>query len=98
MYEKFNPIALRTAKTLRSFGHSECNRVKQKSFAVYNSFQQILELFETCVSCHVVSDESVKDGLSIFRRSNWTVGRLAGEAAVLLSRGSQLFKCMHSFG
>ena len=24
----FNPIALRTAKTLWSFGHSECNRVK----------------------------------------------------------------------
>ena len=23
-----NPIALRTAKTLWSFGHSECNRVK----------------------------------------------------------------------
>ena len=24
----FNPTALRTAKTLQSFGHSECNRVK----------------------------------------------------------------------
>ena len=24
----FNPIALRMAKTLWSFGHSECNRVK----------------------------------------------------------------------
>ena len=24
----FNPVALRTAKTLWSFGHSECNRVK----------------------------------------------------------------------
>ena len=24
----FNPIALRLAKTLWSFGHSECNRVK----------------------------------------------------------------------
>ena len=26
---EFNPIALRTAKTLWSFGHSECNRVKR---------------------------------------------------------------------
>ena len=26
--ENFNPIALRTAKTLWSFGHSECNRIK----------------------------------------------------------------------
>ena len=25
---RLNPIALRTAKTLWSFGHSECNRVK----------------------------------------------------------------------
>ena len=25
----FNPTALRTAKTLQSFGCSECNRVKQ---------------------------------------------------------------------
>ena len=28
-----NPIALRTAKTLRSFSHSECNRVKQHGYA-----------------------------------------------------------------
>ena len=27
--ETFNSVALRTAKTLWSFGHSECNRVKQ---------------------------------------------------------------------
>ena len=26
----FNPIALRTAKTLWSFGRSECNRVNEK--------------------------------------------------------------------
>ena len=26
---RFNPIAPRTAKTLWSFGHSECSRVKQ---------------------------------------------------------------------
>ena len=30
-----NPIALRTAKTLWSFGHSECNRVKRKCKFVY---------------------------------------------------------------
>ena len=28
--EKFNPIALRMAKTLCSFGRSDCNRVKFK--------------------------------------------------------------------
>ena len=27
-----DPIALRTANTLWSFGHSECNRVKGKKF------------------------------------------------------------------
>ena len=30
MCATFNPIALRTAKTLLSFGHSECNRVKKE--------------------------------------------------------------------
>ena len=29
-----NLIALRTAKTLWSFGHSECNRVKPKSHCI----------------------------------------------------------------
>ena len=28
--DNFNPIALRTAKTLQSFGCSECNRVKSE--------------------------------------------------------------------
>ena len=28
-----NPFALKMAKTLRSFGHSECNRVKEKNFS-----------------------------------------------------------------
>ena len=28
-YVLFNPVALRTAKTLWSFGHSECSRVKK---------------------------------------------------------------------
>ena len=29
--DSFNPIALRMAKILRSFGHSECKRVKKES-------------------------------------------------------------------
>ena len=33
---KFNPVALRTAKTLLSFGRSECNRVK-KNYHMGNS-------------------------------------------------------------
>ena len=34
-----NPIALRTAKTLWSFGHSECNKVKRvKSRLCWNGF------------------------------------------------------------
>ena len=31
---RVNPIALRMAKTLWSFGHSECNRVKVKKVMV----------------------------------------------------------------
>ena len=31
----FNPIALRTAKTLWSFGRSECNRVKHKYLCMH---------------------------------------------------------------
>ena len=31
----FNPIALRTAKTLWSFGCFECNRVKTLLFCIY---------------------------------------------------------------
>ena len=34
----FNPIALRMAKTLWSFGHSECNRVKERVLFPSNMF------------------------------------------------------------
>ena len=32
----FNPVALRMAKTLWSFGHSECNRVKESNSAIFS--------------------------------------------------------------
>ena len=37
-----NPIALRMAKTLLSFGHSECNRVKEGCNGIFFSFSRNL--------------------------------------------------------
>ena len=39
-----NPTALRMAKTLWSFGHSECNRVKGTAF--FDVFEKLFHLFE----------------------------------------------------
>ena len=49
-----NPIALRMAKTLLSFGHSECNRVKKYDLNCdnLNLFKHFLEIdFSDCTRC-----------------------------------------------
>ena len=43
MAQMLNPIALRMAKTLWSFGHSECNRVK-----IWIHYQKNVELAQIC--------------------------------------------------
>ena len=56
-----NPVALRTAKTLRSFGCSECNRVKGKNWFLGKHFIFLASKREAkeTGSLRVVSCESV---------------------------------------
>ena len=49
IFEYFNPTALRTAKTPSSFGHSECNRVKEVQILTYFGLPVIKEYVYRCV-------------------------------------------------
>ena len=44
----FNLIALKTAKTLWSFDHSECNRAKHSDKKVGENFFQRISLITVC--------------------------------------------------
>ena len=58
----FNPIALRMAKTLWSFGHSECNKVKERTAPEgVNSFPSVMTAIEEdkCENSNVAAHESV---------------------------------------
>ena len=44
----FNPIALRTAKTPQSVGHSECNRVNK---AIVTGYETVTVTLPQCVLC-----------------------------------------------
>ena len=55
----FNPIALGTAKTLWSFGHSECNRVKVHLLSklsigvIWKGTLQHVETVKSWISMHI---------------------------------------------
>ena len=62
MGSTLNPIALSMAKTLWSFGHSECNRVKEKNFLLDGQVLQKLipsEKEGKHENCRVTALESV---------------------------------------
>ena len=48
-----NPIALRTVKTLWSFGRSECNRVKQQSALGVHSLLKYLKFLPHAKQCEL---------------------------------------------
>ena len=55
----FNPIAIRTAKTLWSFDHSECNRVKRQNTKISKIAVDTIEII--CVD----ADKSQQTQLKI---------------------------------
>ena len=52
----FNPIALKTAKTLWSFGHFECNRVESITTLTLHPATRLMTVF------HIISGEVLVDG------------------------------------
>ena len=67
----FNPTALRTAKTLWSFGHSECNRVKLSKLKIIAKLAHGVEPYEEAHSEPPFSGSTLFALLVLFVNMIW---------------------------